>query len=119
MDDSGNLYFSDRDKDMLKVGAENVSASEVEAVILESGWVSEVAVVAQEHYMLDEVPVAFVIANSAAPPNLGNRIIEHCKAALPAFKVVRDVHVVDDLPRSMLRKVAKNVLRDQLPKIEA
>ena len=119
MDDSGNLYFSDRDKDMLKVGAENVSASEVEAVILELGWVSEVAVVAQEHYMLDEVPVAFVIANSAAPPNLGNRIIEHCKAALPAFKVVRDVHVVDDLPRSMLRKVAKNVLRDQLPKIEA
>ena len=118
MDEGGDLYFSDRDKDMLKVGGENVSASEVEAVILESGWVSEVAVVGQAHYMLDEVPIAFVIANAEAPANLAERIIEHCQSEMPSFKVVRDVYVVDDLPRSMLRKVAKNVLREQLPKIE-
>ncbi len=119
MDESGDLYFSDRDKDMLKVGGENVSASEVEAVILESGWVSEVAVVGQEHYMLDEVPVAFVIANPDAPEYLENQIIEHCQSELPAFKVVQEVHVVEDLPRSMLRKVAKQVLRERLPKIES
>ena len=92
---------------------------EVEAVILESGWVREVAVVGQAHYMLDEVPIAFVIANAEAPANLAERIIEHCRSEMPSFKVVREVRVVDDLPRSMLRKVAKNVLREQLPKIEA
>ena len=119
MDESGDLYFSDRDKDMLKVGGENVAASEVEAVILETGWVGEVAVVGQKHYMLDEVPVAFVIAKPDAPKNLADRLIEHCKAELPVFKALRDVHVVDDLPRAMLQKVAKQVLREQLPTIEA
>ena len=119
MDESGDLYFSDRDKDMLKVGGENVAASEVEAVILETGLVGEVAVVGQKHYMLDEVPVAFVIAKPDPPANLPDRLIEHCKAELPAFKVVRDVHVVDDLPRAMLQKVAKQALREQLPTIEA
>ncbi len=119
MDEDGDLYFSDRDKDMLKVGGENVSASEVEAVILETGWVAEVAVVGQKHTMLDEVPVAFVIAGPLAPSDLADKVIEYCTSELPAFKVVRAVHVVDDLPRSMLRKVAKNVLRDQLPTIEA
>jgi crotonobetaine/carnitine-CoA ligase len=117
MGSDGMLYFSDRGKDMLKVGAENVAASEVEAVILESGWVSEVAVVGQEHDMLDEVPVAFVIALPDAPEGVGNCIIDYCKDKLPDFKAVRDVHVVDELPRSTLEKIAKNVLRERLPKI--
>ena len=46
------------------------------------------------------------------------QIIKHCEANLPDFKVVRSVHVVDELPRSTLEKIAKNVLRQQLPPIE-
>ena len=124
-DESGNLFFCDREKDMLKVGAENVAASEIETVIMSSGLVSECAVVAQKHDMLDEVPVAFAILSEKIPrlPNeveqekIKRRIIDHCVSNLADFKVVRAVHIVDSLPRSTLEKIAKNELRDRLPLI--
>jgi len=119
MDEDGNLFFGDRDKDMLKVGAENVAASEIEMVIMETGWVRECAVVGQKHFMLDEVPVVFVIATPDAPDDLKDRIIEVCRENLADFKVVRDVITVNEMPRSTLEKIAKNELRERLPTIEA
>ena len=104
---------------MLKVGAENVAASEIEAVILESGWVNECAVVGQKHTMLDEVPVVFVTRTAAAPKDLKEQIIALCKANLADFKVVRDVIILEDFPRSTLEKIAKKELRESLPVIEA
>ena len=118
-DENGWLFFCDRQKDMLKVGVENVAASEIETVLMQTGLVSECAVVGQPHYMLDEVPVAFVIkANEGMTESqLEEKIIDHCRTNLPDFKVVRSVHVVDELPRATLEKVAKNVLRERLPEI--
>jgi len=117
MDEEGNLFFGDREKDMLKVGAENVAASEVEAIIMETGWVRECAVVGQKHYMLDEVPVVFAIPDPDAPKDLKDRIIAACEKNLPDFKVVRDVIIVDNLPRGTLEKIDKKKLRQQLPVI--
>jgi crotonobetaine/carnitine-CoA ligase len=120
IDADGWLFFSDRDKDMLKVGAENVAASEIESVIMQTRLVEECAVVAQKHYMLDEVPVAFVIPASARPADeIADAIMAHCRENLADFKVVREVRVVDSLPRSTLEKVAKNELRTLLPEITA
>ena len=123
IDEQGWLYFSDRDKDMLKVGAENVAASEIETVILQSGLADECAVVAQKHAMLDEVPAVFLIPNkrgeALGEQALSEQVIAYCRENLPDFKVVRSVHVVEELPRSTLNKVAKNELRDRLPAIEA
>jgi len=115
--ENGELFFSDRDKDMLKVGAENVAASEIEHIINASGWVAECAVVGQKHEMLDEVPVVFVVPNSTAPTDLKAAIIEVCKINLADFKVVRDVFIVDALPRATLEKIDKKELRASLPAI--
>jgi carnitine-CoA ligase len=113
----GDFYFLDRDKDMLKVGGENVAASEIEAVLLATGLVLEAAVVGQKHPMLDEVPVAFVIPASGARDGLEGALMATCRERLAAFKVPRTVFVVDALPRSTLEKVAKTVLRERLPAI--
>lgn len=122
-DEDGWLYFCDRSKDMLRVGAENVAASEVEAVLLQSGLITECAVVGQSHAMLDEVPAAFVIPNAPGAEldesELRSRMLAHCAAQLPDFKVPHTLRIVDELPRSTLEKVAKNVLRDSLPAIAA
>jgi crotonobetaine/carnitine-CoA ligase len=115
--DDGFITFADRDKDMLKVGGENVAASEIERVIVELPAAREVAVVAKRHEMLDEVPVAFVLVEGGvdkAPPDLAEQIIAACRDKLADFKVPREVHLVDELPRSTLEKIAKAELRKRL-----
>lgn len=107
--DDGYLVFADRSKDMLKVGAENVAASEVERVIMDTGLVVEAAVVGRPDATLDEVPVAFVIVDGNV--DVVSSVIEACSARLADFKVPRDVYVVADLPRSTLAKVNKVELR--------
>jgi crotonobetaine/carnitine-CoA ligase len=119
LEHDGYITFADRDKDMLKVGGENVAASEIERVIALVPGVYELAVVAQKHRMLDEVPVAFVIPapaiGEAERAALADRVIAECKAKLADFKVPRAVFVVDDMPRSTLEKVHKAELRKRLP----
>ncbi|MCB1643958.1 MAG: AMP-binding protein [Pseudomonadales bacterium] len=123
MDPDGWLYFSDREKDMLKVGAENVAASEIESVIMQTGLADECAVVGQKHAMLDEVPVVFIIPSekgkALTEEELAARVISYCEVNLADFKVVRSVFRVSELPRSTLEKIAKNELRARLPAITA
>ncbi|HWA61942.1 MAG TPA: AMP-binding protein [Caulobacteraceae bacterium] len=115
----GCLYFADRSKDMLKVGGENVAASEIERVIGAVPGVGEVAVVAKRHPMLDEAPVAFVIPAAGAPEDLVQRIQAACADSLATFKQPHEVRLVDALPRSTLEKVAKAELRAILAADEA
>jgi crotonobetaine/carnitine-CoA ligase len=119
LESDGYITFADRDKDMLKVGGENVAASEIERVIALVPGVYETAVVGQRHPMLDEVPVAFVIPvpalEDAARAALPGEIVAECKARLADFKVPRAVFVVDDMPRSTLEKIHKADLRKRLP----
>ncbi len=122
IDEAGWMYFVTRDKDKLRVGGENVAALEIETAISETGLVMECAVVAQKHYMLGDVPAAFVTLSEAGKAfteeELSNRIVAHCRERLADFKVPRSVHIVDDFPRSTLDRIAKNKLREQLPSIE-
>jgi crotonobetaine/carnitine-CoA ligase len=112
--EDGSIQFGDRDKDMLKVGGENVAASEVERVIFTVPGVYECAVVARKHPMLDEVPVAFVRPAPDAAPGLAERVAAACATQLADFKRPHEVRLVDDMPRSTLEKIAKAELRRQL-----
>jgi len=115
--DNGFLRFGDRAKDMLKVGGENVAASEIEQVIAVVPGVREAAVVAKKHPMLDEVPVVFIIPQAGiegAPKDLHDTVMAACRKSLADFKVPREIHFVDEMPRSTLEKVAKAELRKML-----
>lgn len=112
----GHFYFADRDKDVIKVGGENVSARQVEECINQLQMCfDEVAVVAQKDDMLDEVPVAFVIKSpwtDKTEEELLEMIEAHTKENLADFKRPRAVYFMDDFPRATLEKVAKNKLRE-------
>ena len=115
--DGGFIRFGDRSKDMLKVGGENVAASEIEQIIAVVPGVQEAAVVAKKHPMLDEVPVVFIIPRGgvdAAAAGLHDAVMAACRTALADFKVPREIHFVDEMPRSTLEKVAKAELRKLL-----
>jgi carnitine-CoA ligase len=106
----GHISFDNRAKDMLKVGAENVSAAEVERVISSVAGVIDVAVVGRPDRTLDEVPVAFV-TSADDDPALADRIDASCMRLLADFKRPRAVYRVAALPRSNVGKVNKVQLR--------
>ncbi|GAA5144783.1 ATP-dependent acyl-CoA ligase [Pseudonocardia eucalypti] len=106
----GHLTFENRIKDMLKVGAENVSAAEVERVILGVPGVVEVGVVGRPDDKLDEVAVAF-ITTTGDDPGLVARIEETCREHLADFKRPRAVYPMTQLPHSTLNKINKVELR--------
>jgi len=116
--ENGHMYFTQRMKDMIKVGGENVGVEEVEAVIMQMPEVGEVAVVAKKHPDLDEVPVAYVIcAEGGEPGVLETKVLAHCREHMSAFKIPHYVCVVDDFPRVLLNKIAKNKLREMAEKL--
>jgi crotonobetaine/carnitine-CoA ligase len=107
----GSIRFSDRRKDLIKVGGEGVSAAEIERVIRAVPDVAEVAVVARPDPLYGEVPVAFVRAAQEDSTGLPEAVLAACRAGLGKFKVPRDVKVVPDLPRIGVGKVSKAELR--------
>ena len=118
----GNVFYRERDKDLLKVGGENVSAKEVEEVVAGVPGVASVAVVGKEHEFLSQVVVAFVIKGAGAPDDatLERQVIDTCKGRLADFKVPRAVYFVDSFPTGTLDKLLKNKLRemaDQKPPV--
>ncbi|HET6873979.1 MAG TPA: AMP-binding protein [Acidimicrobiales bacterium] len=110
----GNVFYRERDKDLLKVGGENVSAKEVEEVVSRVPGVGSVAVVGKHHDWLNQVVVAFVIKGAGATDDaaLEAAVIESCKGQLADFKVPRAVYFVDQFPTGTLDKILKNKLRE-------
>jgi crotonobetaine/carnitine-CoA ligase len=114
MGPNGNVFYQERDKDLLKVGGENVSAKEVEDLIVALPAVQSCAVVGKQHEFLSEVVAAFVITTAGEHDldALRAEIIERCATNLAGFKVPRAVYFVDEFPTGTLNKILKNRLRE-------
>jgi crotonobetaine/carnitine-CoA ligase len=112
--DEGWIKFSDRASDVLKVGGEGVSPSEIEAVIRGVPGVRDVAVVGAPNDTYGQVPVAFVEAEAEPGRNLEGDILASCRASLAKFKVPQRVVILAELPRVGNAKIARPKLRQML-----
>lgn len=110
LDEDGWLFFVDRAKDMVKVGGENVAASEVERVLDEHPSIKESAVIGVPDSILQHVIGAYVVAREGATLD-PDEIIAYCAKRLAKFKVPVVVTVIDSLPRNAVGKVVKTALR--------
>lgn len=109
-DADGHLVVTDRVKDIIIRGGENISAREVEEVLLTHPSVVDVAVCAAPDPTFGEVPVAVVIGSAGL-----EQLTEHCRAAgLPGHKHPVRVVTVEELPRTAAGKVRKRDLRPLL-----
>jgi len=113
VDEDGFLYLTDRMKDMIITGGENVASSEVERVIFMMPQVADVAVVGCPDERWGERPVAAVELAQGQALDL-ETLVAHCRQHLAAFKVPRELVIVPALPRNPSGKVLKRVLRAEL-----
>ena len=113
LDEEGFLYLTDRLKDMIISGGENIASSEVERVIYELPQVREAAVIGVPDERWGERPVAVVVLAPGAALNY-DTLAAHCRGKLAAFKVPKTLILREQLPRTPSGKVLKRVLRKQL-----
>jgi fatty-acyl-CoA synthase len=113
LDQDGFLYLTDRKKDMIISGGENIASSEIERVIYELPQVREVAVIGMPDERWGEKPVAIVVVADGAALEL-SEIADHCRSRLAGFKVPKALIIRDSLPRNPSGKVLKRVLRAEL-----
>ena len=113
LDEDGFLYLTDRKKDMIISGGENIASSEVERVIYELPQVREVAVIGMPDQRWGERPIAVVVLADSAALELPD-LTEHCRQRLASFKVPKQLIIRDSLPRNPSGKVLKRVLRAEL-----
>jgi len=115
VDTDGFLTVTDRVKDIIIRGGENVSAAEVEQLLAKIDGVAEVAVVAAPDERMGEHGCAFFrMQTGVAAPSLDQLRAHLDEAGLARQKWPEEIRVVDDLPRTPSGKVQKFVLRDRL-----
>jgi len=110
LDSEGFLYISDRVKDIIISGGENIYPREVEEVLFTVEGVADVAVIGVPSERWGESPIAFVVPRPGADLT-EHDVLEHCRADLARFKCPAEVVFVDSLPRSAVGKVLKRDLR--------
>jgi len=110
VDDEGFLYISDRLKDMIISGGENIYPAEVEQAIMELDSVSAVAVIGIPDEKWGEVPRAIVVPAQGGGLD-DAALIEHLSTRLAKYKIPKTVVFVEDLPRTASGKIRKADLR--------
>ncbi|HXX03985.1 MAG TPA: long-chain-fatty-acid--CoA ligase [Xanthobacteraceae bacterium] len=113
LDAEGFLYLTDRVKDMIISGGENIASSEVERVVYQMPQVREAAIIGVPDEKWGERPVAVVVLNTGYSLDY-ETLAEHCRAHLAGFKVPKQLILRGELPRNPSGKVLKRLLRDEL-----
>ncbi len=114
LDSEGFLFVSDRLKDMIISGGENIYPAEVEQLIIELVGVAGVAVIGIPDEKWGEVPRAVITLRSGAVLTEAE-VRAHLDGRLARYKIPKSIVFVEDLPRTASGKIRKADLRRQYP----
>jgi O-succinylbenzoate-CoA ligase len=109
-DEDGFIYVVDRLKDMIISGGENIYPAELEMIIGRHPSVAEAAVVGAPDSTWGEIPVAYVVKKPGADLTAED-ILDICRNNLAKYKCIKEVRLVDALPRNAVGKILKKELR--------
>ncbi|MGI9607668.1 MAG: AMP-binding protein [Acidimicrobiales bacterium] len=109
-DDEGYYAITDRKKDVIISGGENVSSIEVEDVVFSHPAVTEVAVIGVPHEKWGETVKALVVVVEGADASEQD-IIAHCRDRMAHYKCPTSVEFRDELARTATGKLQKYKLR--------
>ncbi len=110
IDDEGYLTISDRKKDVIISGGENVSSIEVEDVLTSHPAVREVAVIGIPDEKWGELVTALVVTDGSSVT--ADDLITHCRTSLAGYKCPKRIEFYETLPRTATGKLQKFKLRE-------
>jgi long-chain acyl-CoA synthetase len=112
-DEDGYIYLTERKKDLIIRGGENVYPKEVEDVLHRHPQVLEAGVIGIPDPVYGEEVKAFVVLKASGSA-CEAELIDFCQQHLPAYKRPKSIRLMDSLPKSAVGKI----LRRELRKIE-
>jgi long-chain acyl-CoA synthetase len=106
--DDGAIKIVDRLKDMIIVSGFNVYPNEIEEVLTSHPDIVEAAVVGAPDDKSGERVCAYV---SVAQPIDKDAVLSYCREQLTGYKVPKELHVLDEIPKSTVGKILRRELR--------
>ncbi len=113
VDEAGFAKVVDRAKELIITGGFNVSPTEVEIALRQHADVADAAAFGKPLARGGEMVVAAVQLEEGASLN-EEELREHCRSLLAAYKVPKRIVAIDEMPRSMLGKILRKQVKDQL-----
>lgn len=115
-DGDGYLWFEGRDDDVITSSAYRIGPFEVESALVEHEAVVEAAVVGRDDPDRTQIVCAFVIlaAGREGDAALAKELQDFAKGLTAPYKYPREIHFVDELPKTISGKIRRSELRDRL-----
>jgi long-chain acyl-CoA synthetase len=110
VDDDGYFWITDRKKDLIIKGGENISPRTIEEVLFACPHVSEAAVIGMKDSIYGEDIKAFVVLQPGTSAT-AEEILAFCRTKLTNFLLPRKIVFIQSLPKSLVGKVLKTELR--------
>ena len=110
LDDGGYLYVTGRVTDMAISGGVNIYPAECERVLSEHPSVSDIAIFGVPDDEMGERLVGLVTTKDEH--TTPEQLLDFCRAAIARYKVPKELHIVEIIPRSPMGKVDTQALRD-------
>jgi long-chain acyl-CoA synthetase len=117
-DEAGQLIFTDRKKDMIKSGGENVASIVVERALLAHPSVAAAAAIGLPHPRWGEAVTAVVLRKPGTNASEAE-LVAHAKANLSEHEVPKAICFVEQFPLTGTGKIQKNLLREQFAALYA
>jgi long-chain acyl-CoA synthetase len=113
-DADGFLFIEDRKKDVIIVGGLKIYPREIEELLLQHPLVRDAAVVGVPHPVRGETIVAYVTLTAEEPDAAAarGRLREWLRERLPPYKVPRRIEITDAIPKTLIGKPLRRVLRE-------
>jgi acetyl-CoA synthetase len=115
-DGDGYLWFEGRDDDVITSSAYRIGPFEVESALVEHEAVVEAAVVGKDDPERTQIVCAFVILAEGreGDAELAKELQDFAKNLTAPYKYPREIHFVDELPKTISGKIRRSELRDRL-----
>jgi len=114
LDEDGYLFIVDRKKDLIKPSGFQVWPREVEEVIATLPAVADVCVAGVPDALQGEAVKAWVVLKAGEQAS-AKEIKDYCRTKLVAYKIPKEIEFRDSLPKTMVGKTLRRMLREEKP----